>query len=153
MNLYQIEQEMLKCVDEETGDVVDFDRLNSLEMERDVKISNIAGWIKDLDAEEKAIGEEINKLQARKKADGNKKESLKKYLSDFLNGAKYTDARCAINYSKSTSTEFTGDIDDLPEDCVKITREASLTAIKKHLLAGDEIEGAKLVERQNIQIR
>ena len=42
MNLYEIENEILNCVDMETGEIVDIKKLESLQMERDQKIENIA---------------------------------------------------------------------------------------------------------------
>ena len=153
MNLYEIESAILQCVDQETGDVVDIDRLNALEMERDTKISNIACWIKDLDAEAKAIKEEKDALAKRQKAAENKAESLRNYLTGFLSGAKFKDARCSISYRHSQKTIFEGDVNSLPEDCKKVEVSASLTAIKEHLLNGEVIEGASLVDNEKIQIK
>lgn len=50
MTLYEINEAIMACVDVETGEIIDLDRLNALEMERDRKISNVACWIKDLKA-------------------------------------------------------------------------------------------------------
>jgi hypothetical protein len=111
MNLYQIEDAILGCVDQETGDIVDIEKLEALEMERDTKISNIACWIKDLKAEAEAIKAEKQNLDKRLKADTNKAEQLKTYLDGYLNGAKFKDARCAISYRKSISTEIAEDLD------------------------------------------
>ena len=44
-------------------------------------------------------------------------------------------------------------VEQLPDEYVRIKREANLSAIKEDLKAGDEVPGAKLEERQNIQIR
>lgn len=54
MNLYKIEEEILKCVDTETGEIINVEALNALKMQRDTKIENIALWIKNLlsDAEQ-----------------------------------------------------------------------------------------------------
>ena len=153
MRLYEIDNAIMDCVDEETGDVIDVERLESLEMERDIKISNIACWVKDLQAESKAIKEEIDKLQARKKADENKAESLKNFLAYYLNGVKFKDARASISYRHSTSTEFTGDVNSLRDDLCKVERKASLTAIKQALEQGEVIEGARLVEKESVIIK
>ena len=37
-NLYQIKNEILNCVDMETGEIIDFDRLAELQLERNAKI-------------------------------------------------------------------------------------------------------------------
>lgn len=155
MKLYEIDEAILACIDEETGDVIDIDRLNELEMERDAKISNIGCWIKDLKAEAEAIKAEKQNLDKRQKAAENKAESLKEFLSRYLDGAKYKDARVAISYRKTTSTEVAEDLDlsTLPDDCKKVKIEASKTAIKEHLMAGEIIEGCTLVEKNSIQIK
>ena len=42
MTIYDIEAEIMDCIDQETGEVIDIDRLNALEMERDRKISSVS---------------------------------------------------------------------------------------------------------------
>lgn len=155
MNLYQIEDAILDCVDQETGDIVDIEKLEALEMERDTKISNIACWIKDLKAEAEAIKAEKQNLDKRLKADTNKAEQLENYLDGYLNGAKFKDARCAISYRKSISTEIAEDLDlnTLPDECKTIEVKANKTAIKEALQNGEVINGCKLIEKSNIQIK
>lgn len=155
MNLYEIDEAILECVDTETGDIVDLERLEALEIERDKKISNIACWIKDLKAEAEAIKAEKMALDKRQKAAENKGEQLKDFLSRYLAGAKYSDSRVAISYRKSVSTEIAEDLDlnTLPDDCKKITVAANKTAIKEALQSGKVIEGCALVEKNNIQIK
>lgn len=155
MNLYEINEEILKCVDEETGDIIDFERLSELEIEESDKISNIACWIKDLKAEAEAIKVEKKNLEKRQKSAENKMESLKDYLEGYLDGRKFKDARCSISYRKSVSTEIAEDLDlnTLPDECKIIKVEANKTAIKEALQNGEVINGCKLVEKSNIQIR
>ena len=47
-SLYTIEQNILDCIDTETGEILDTGRLNRLQMERSNKIRNIACLIKNL---------------------------------------------------------------------------------------------------------
>ena len=155
MNLYEIEDAILECVDTETGDIVDIERLEALELERDTKISNIACWIKDLKAEAEAIKTEKQALDKRQRVAENKAEQLKNYLSGFLNGAKFKDARVSISYRTSTSTQIDEglDINSLPDEFKKVTVEPSKTAIKEALQNGQEIAGCRLVQNTSIQIR
>lgn len=37
MNLYEIDNAILECVDQETGEIIDTDKLTSLQMARDEK--------------------------------------------------------------------------------------------------------------------
>lgn len=155
MTLYDIDLGIMECVDQETGEVIDIEKLQALEMERDSKISGIACWIKNLKAEAEAIKAEKQNLAKRQQVAENKAESLKEYLSAYLNGAKYKDARVSISYRKSTTVEIDEDVDlkTLPEDCQKITIEPRKTVLKEKLEDGQEFDGVRLVENSNIQIR
>ena len=155
MTLYEINQAILDTVDQETGEIIDLDRLNALEMERDQKISNVACWIKDLKAEAEAIKAEKQALEKRQKAAENTAESLKQWLQFALNGEKFKDARCSISYRRSERVVFEDGflLNSLPEQFKKVTIEPKKTEIKDYLKTGATLEGVELVESSNIQIR
>ena len=155
MTIYEIEAAILDTVDQETGEIIDLDRLNALEMERDKKISNVACWIKDLKAEAEAIKTEKQALEKRQKAAENKAERLKEWLQGILQGEKFKDSRCSISYRKSERVVFSDsfNFDTLPDSMKKITIEPKKTEIKEFLKGGATIEGVELVESSNIQIR
>jgi len=155
MTIYDIEAEIMECIDQETGEVIDIDRLNALEMERDRKISNVACWIKDLKAEAEAIKAEKQALEKRQKAAENKAESLKEWLQGILQGEKFKDSRCSISYRRSERVNFADNFnfDTLPDYMKKVTVEPKKTKIKDYLKTGATIEGVELVESSNIQIR
>ena len=67
MTIYEINEEILNCIDLETGEIIDIDRLNDLQLERDAKIENVACWIKELKAEAEAIKAEKLVLAERQK--------------------------------------------------------------------------------------
>lgn len=155
MTLYEIDQAILDTIDQETGEIIDLDRLNALEMERDTKISNVACWIKDLKAEAEAIKAEKQALEKRQKAAENKAESLKEWLQGILQGEKFKDARCSISYRKSERVVFDDGFcfSSLPAQFKKVTIEPKKTEIKDYLKTGATIEGVELAESNNIQIR
>ncbi len=155
MTLYEIDKSILECVDVETGEVVDVDKLTELEMFRDEKISNIACWIKDCKAEAEAIKAEKQALEKRQKVAENKAEALKNFLRVYLNGEKFKDGRCSISYRKSTSTKIDEDLDisRLPDEYKRVKVEADKTAIKDALSAGIEIKGCSLVENTSVIIK
>lgn len=155
MNLYEINAAILDCVDTETGDILDLEKLEALEIEHDAKISNLACWVKDLRSEAAAIKAEKDALEKRMKAKDNLADRISNYLENYLNGAKFEDSRCAISYRKSESTEIAEglDLNTLPDDCKKITITANKTAIKDALKNGVMIDGCTLVTKNNIQIR
>ncbi|MBP0986458.1 MAG: siphovirus Gp157 family protein, partial [Oscillospiraceae bacterium] len=86
--LYEIDQDILDCVDVETGEILDTEKLDALQMERETKLEGVALWVKDLKAEAAAVKEEADKLTARKKALDNKIEGLKTWLLYALKGDK-----------------------------------------------------------------
>ena len=86
MTLYDIEDAILDCIDTENGDILDVEKLEALEMERDTKISNIACWVKELRSEAAAIKAEKDALDKRMKAKDNLADRLSSYLENFLMG-------------------------------------------------------------------
>ena len=155
MTIYEIEAEIMDCIDQETGEVIDLDRLNALEMERDRKISNVACWIKDLKAEAEAIKAEKQALDKRQKAAENKAESLKTWLQNILQGEKFKDSRCAISYRKSERVDFADNFnfDTLPDYMKKVTVEPRKSEIKEFLKAGGEIDGVRIEENTSMTIK
>lgn len=153
MNLYEIDNAIMDCVDEETGDIIDEQRLDELQLARDIKIENIACWIKDLNAEAKALKEEKDNLDKRKKVCENKADSLKKYLQNYLGGEKFKTSKCAISYRNSESVEVS-DVKLLTDEYLKFAEPtANKTAIKEALKSGEEVAGASLIKKVSIQIK
>ena len=153
MNLYEIENEILNCVDMETGEIVDIEKLESLQMERDQKIENIGCWIKNLLADAKALKEEKDNLAARQKSAENKAASLKTYLSSYLNGEKFKTAKVAISYRKSDSVDISeGAV--IPEEYLKYSDPTpDKIGLKAALKAGEKFPGISIVTSSNIQIK
>ena len=94
--LYEIDQDILDCVDLETGEILDTEKLDALQMERERKLEGVALWIKDMKAEAAAIKEEADKLTARKKSLDNKIDGLKTWLLMALDGEKLSTPRCKV---------------------------------------------------------
>ena len=67
MKLYEIDQAIMDCIDMETGEIVNEELLNDLQMERDAKIENVALWIKELKAEAEALKAEKLAFAERQK--------------------------------------------------------------------------------------
>lgn len=158
MNLYEINAELLSCVDTETGEIIDIEKLDSLDLQMQDKIENIGCWVKDLLSDADQLGTEIKSLTERKKSANNKAESLKKYLSSFLDGSKFESSKVSISYRKSEAVEV-ADIKQIKllENCDDYLTykepEANKTAIKEAIKHGVIVPGCSLVEKQNIQIK
>lgn len=153
MNLYEIDQEIMNCVDMETGEIIDPVRLDELQMNRDTKIENIACWIKNLNADAEAFKAEKQSFADRQKAAENKAESLKKYLANYLAGQKFSTPKVAISFRKTSSVNVTY-ISQLPEEFLKFADPTpDKTTIKNAIKAGTTVAGAEIVEGQSISIK
>ena len=162
MNLFEIDDAIQRCVklensenyvDTETGEIIDVAAIEQLEMDRDKKIRNIACWIRNLEADEKALADQIKTFTTRKNAAKNKRESLKSYLANFLNGAKWQNSEVAISWRKSESVEVEEGA-AIPEKYLRYKEpEINKAAIKTDLKAGASIYGCQLVTKNNIQVK
>lgn len=153
MNLYEIDNAILECVDQETGEIIDTDKLTSLQMARDEKIENIGAWIKNLLSDAEQLKAEKMKLADRQSEAERKAASLKNYLTTALDGEKFNSPRVAIGWRKSAQLHII-DIDKLPKKYLKFAAPtADKTGIKKAIEAGENIEGAEIVRINNIQIK
>ena len=162
--LYDINQDILSCVDLETGEILDVEKLDALQMEREAKLEGVALWVKDLKAEAEAVKAEADKLTARKKALDNKIESIKTWLLHALDGEKLSTARCKVYQTHSQRLAIVGDEKDLiawlerntedPREFIRYKEpELRKDEIKKALKAGKEIEYAKLEETESVVIK
>lgn len=153
-NLYEIDQGILECLDLETGEVIDPDRLESLQMERSQKIENVCLWVKNLLSDAEAIKAEKDALADREAKCRKKAEALKKWLGMALEGQKFDTARCAVSFRRSETVEV-ADVTLLPVELQRVTTkiEPNKTAIKALLKDGRSVVGCSLVENQNINIK
>ena len=160
--LYDIDQEILDCVDQETGEILDSEKLTALQMERDRKLEGVALWIKDLNYESAMIKEETDKLTARKRALDNKITGLKMWLLIALDGEKLKTPRCNVyqTHNQRLAVEdeqklisFLQTLED-PERFLKFPEpELRKDEIKKALKDDYEIPGATLETTESVVIK
>ena len=152
--LYEIDDEILGCVDMETGEIIDEERLASLEIERDAKIEGIILWRKDLLAEADAVRAEAQNLSKRARVCENKAEQLKRYIENALEGSKFKTERCSVSYRKSTSIVI-DDPASIPMMYLKEPKEEwfSKSAIKEAIEKGEGVRGAHQEEKNGIVIK
>lgn len=153
-SLYEIDTQILECVDTETGEIVDEAGFDSLRMYRDQKLEGIALWYKNLLSEAEQYKNEKNLFADKEKRAKNTADSLKNYLDTALKGSKFSTVKVDISYRKSTSVDVL-DIDKLPEEYRKsvTTISADKVELAKMLKTGVVIDGAELIENSNIQIK
>lgn len=163
MKLFDIDEKLAACVkldesrvvDTESGEIIDFEAIAALEMERDKKIENLGCWYKNLLADAEALKAQKNAFAEREKAAKAKAESLKGFLGRYLNGKKFETAKVAMSFRKSEAVEFDAKcIGDVPEEFLKFKDpELDKVAVKKAIKAGESVPGCELVQRQNLQIK
>ena len=144
MNIYEIDNVMFSLIDEETGEIKDYEAFEELQMQKEEKIENAALWHKNLIAESKAIREEEKALAERRKSLEHRAESLKNFVNR--------------TYRKSTAVEVDDEFIDYAmknnNDLLTFKRpEPNKTAIKEMLQGGFDIPHAELVERNNMSIK
>lgn len=152
MTIFQIDEAILSCIDEETGEV-DAEKLEELTLQREQKIENVACWIKNLTSDIKALKDEKKALDERIKAKENRAESLKKYLESILKGQKFETPKCAVSFRKTQSVNIS-DFTALPAEFLRFKpAEADKTAIKNAIKAGEPVSGAELVEKLSMAVK
>ena len=65
--LYEIDAAISGCIDAESGEIIDTERLDNLLIERSKKLEGVALWIKNLESDAAAIKAEKNALDRRMK--------------------------------------------------------------------------------------
>lgn len=159
MKLYEIDNAILDCIDLETGEIIDIDKLSDLQIERDAKIENVVLWVKELKAEAEAIKAEKLALEERQKVAENKAKSLKKWLSYALDGQKFSTAKCSVSFRNTESVEVT---DEGIENLMRFGNDELLTykqpepnkkAIKQAIKDGLNVAGVQLVQNVSTIIK
>lgn len=139
-------------IDEETGEILNAADLEGLELERDVKIENICLWIKNLKADAEAYkNEKLSFADKQRRAEA-KAESLKKYMAYVLDGQKFKTDRVQVSWRKSETVEVE-DVLKLPPELQRLSVEPDKKSIKERMKAGEDFEGVRLVEKNNITIK
>ena len=149
MTIYEINEGILNCIDPETGEIIDIDKLNELELERETKIEGVACWIKDLKAEAEALKNEKQALAERQRVAENKAESLKKWIAYALQGEKFKTAKCSVSFRKTESVEVTDEgLSNLMKEHDELLTykapEPNKKAIKDAIKDGLSVQGVRL---------
>ena len=159
MTLYEIDNAILECIDLETGEIIDTDKLDALQLERETKIENVALWIKDLKAEAEAIKSEKLALAERQRVAENKAESLKNWLAYALDGQKFSTARCAVSFRKSEVVEVTPEgLENLmragnDEFLTYVEPRPNKAALKQAIKDGLSVDGVRLTQNTSTIIK
>jgi chromosome condensin MukBEF ATPase and DNA-binding subunit MukB len=140
-------------IDEETGELLNIDELDALQLEKDAKVENICLWIKNLKSDAEAYRTEKKAFEQKIRAAENKAARLTAYVDYILAGDKFKSSKVSVSYRKSEQIEC-ADMLMVDPDYLRFKEpELDKKKIKDAIKAGVEVKGCQLVERQNVQIR
>lgn len=153
-SLYEIDNAIMECIDPETGEIIDAERLTALQMARDKKIEGVACWVKNLDADAAAYKAEKDAFAARQAKAEKLADNLRTWLTEATGGEKMNLPRAAISFRASERVEIP-DAEVVPKkyQVKKITYTPDKKAIKEILKSGKAVKGCTLVACKNIQIK
>jgi hypothetical protein len=168
MNFYDVTKDYIERmeyleqgINSETGEMTE--NKNQLviwtdELTKDLKdkSSNVIAVVRNNELTIEAIENEIKRLKAMKESLENKLDKFKAYIKNamLVNGIEKIDTNLgSIKFTKSTSTEIYDEslVDSKFKEIVT-TEKISKEKIKKALKAGEEVQGARLVENKNLKI-
>ena len=153
MSLYQIDEQILACLDDETGEILNTEKLEALGMAREQKIEGISLFYKNTLAEVEALKKEEQAFATRRKSAESLAERLKNHLEYALCGQTFQTPKVKISYRKSEQVDVT-DVFVVDEKWYKeVVPTVDKVKVKTALKQGVEVKGCQLVEKQNIQIK
>ena len=153
-SLYEINKAILETIDEETGEIIDFEALEQLQMEREKKLENVALFVKNLEVDALAYKTEKEAFEERQKSAEKKAERLKEYLATALNGQKFETAKCSVSFRKSEQLQV-ADESLIPKEYMveKVTYQPDKKLLKEVFKAGKSVEGCQLINKLNVNIK
>lgn len=168
MKLYEITNEMrvldelfLSYIDEETGEVKDDGVIDILEQELQLQLQTKgAGIIKSFKNSEamlNGVEEEIKRLQALKKSISNQINSKKEYIvrnMEMMGITKIETELGNLSLRKSKSVNiYDESLIDKKFIEIETKEKISKTEIKKAIEAGENVQGANIVEKNSLNIK
>jgi hypothetical protein len=157
VNLFEINRHIERVLNEgysldrATGEI--FDDLNSLDIDLKTKVENTLGYIKNFEAEAEALAETAKSFSERAKVAKAKAERAKNYLAENTKGLSYDFPRTGkLSWRKSEVLEVSENA-DIPKNFTQTKTTIKKTELKKAIKEGLEIEGVKIVKKENIQIK
>lgn len=158
MNLYKIQIGILKCIDEETGEILNDELLTELGKNKKQTIENLALYIKNSTSFLNQLKEEIDSLTERRRKLENKINNIESYLKGFLNGENFETSKVQIKHRKSKSVIVNDNfinwaLENAPHLLTFKDPTPNKTEIKQLLELGENLEHAKIEERNNMKIK
>jgi len=157
MKLFEIEEEIEKCYDPDTGEF-DEEKFNFLDKLKSDKLEDLICYYKNTMADAEALKVQEKIFKERREREERKAESLKQFITRALDGSKFKTDLVEVGYRKSKSVVVMPEFVEWAEkngrtELLKYKApEPDKTAIK-NALALEEVIPAQMVENINIQIK
>ena len=157
MTLFEIDKAIADFefeIDEDTGEILNPNALEELEMAREQKIENVGLYIKNLEAEATAVENQEKIFADRKKRIRKKIEGLKGFLGYALDGKPFKTDRVVMSFRRSESVHITDEY-LIPDEykLFTVVKKPDKKVLKDALKKGKDIMGCELVEKNNVQIK
>lgn len=154
MKLYEINDDIMQCIDMETGEIIDQERLEQLSLAKTDKLTNIALLYINMKADAEAYEKQEKKFSNLKKNAKSTMEWCKATLAKELAGQPLKDdeKRFSITWRTSEKLEIT-DPDKVSEEWKKVEVKYDVAGMKRAIKDGAQVDGAVISVNNNIQIR
>ena len=158
----EIDERLLALIDPETGELLDVEAFEQLQMERTEKAEKMALWALDIALGQQVTRDEIKRLQGILAAMERKEKHLREYLGIILGGQKLRTPLITVSYRTAAAVEVDDEeavrafarSDDRYEDVLRYKEpEISKSEIKRLIAEGVEVPGARVVNRQSVVVK
>ena len=160
MTLYELTDEVYRLYefaeDPECDEEVFKDTLEALQGDIEVKSDGYAKVIRQLEADQKAIEAEVERLETRKNTIKNRIKTMKESLQNAftaLDIQKMKTDLFTFYIQKNAPSVIIDDPEGVPDEFFKVKKELSKTSIKEAIEAGEDIRFAHLEQSESIRIR
>lgn len=139
---------------EEQAKIIESLEINEAELKQ--KAEAYAAVIRQKQARDKFLAEEIKRLQQMRNSERRQAEVLTERINQALTSRgleKLETDHFRLGFRSSEAVVFDVPEDQLPAEYLTYKPQANKTAIKAALKAGEIIPGAKLAQNKNLQIR
>lgn len=163
MTLYEIDGRIAQALEElaDADGVINEDAAAELERleeeDRPLKIENCLLFIKNRRAQAAAIRREEIALAARRRRYEEDAERVEKMVAQSLNGERFETPRALVTWRTSRALEVEPGAemewdDDQVSRFLIFSHRVDKKAVSAAVKAGEEVHGARIVERNNMQI-
>lgn len=152
-NILEAEDFIEKMKDENEMGLEEYSQ--ALAIQEKNKVNAIVGFLRETEITAEMAEVESKRLAELSKFYKNRTERIKqsvKWAMEAHGIEKIETDLFRLSFRKSESVQVE-DVEMLPEELVKTTKSANKIAIKKAIKEGQAIEGVKIIETRNLQIK